>query len=71
MRVFYWILASFGGVFAVCTLVSFSIGIAFDNEVWLGRARRFRHWLWLIILFGFNFWVWGSVAYTLIHWHTG
>ena len=71
MKVFYWILTGVGIFLAVATLVSFGIGIAFDNAVWLERARRFRHWLWLLLLFGFNFWVWGSVAYTLFHWHTG
>ncbi len=71
MRFFYWALVGLGGLFALGTLISFAIGIAFDNKVWLARARSLRHLLWLVLLFGFNFWVWGSVAWTLLHWSTG
>ena len=54
--------------FAVAALFSFALHVAFDSPIWLGRARRMRHGLWLIMLLWFNVEVWGRVAYTLFHW---
>ena len=69
MTIFRWIVGAFGAIFAASALLSFIISIAFNAPVWLERARRFRHWLWLVLLFWFNVEVWGRVAYALIHWH--
>ena len=71
MKVLSWILFGIAGLLAFAAIFSFAIGIAFNAELWLGRARRLGRWLWLLVLFSFNFWVWGSVAYTLIHWRSG
>ncbi len=71
MTIFRWIVGVLGAIFAASALLSFIISIAFDASIWMERARRFRHWLWLVLLLWFNVEVWGSVARTLIHWSTG
>lgn len=71
MTVFRWIVGVLGAIFALSALFSFVISIAFDASIWMERARRFRRWLWLVMLLWFNVEVWGSVARTLIHWSTG
>ena len=71
MRFVYWALVCLVVALALGTMFSFALGVAFNNEMWLGRARRLGRWSWLAILFGFNFWVWGTVAWTLIRWNRG
>ncbi|MCE9659561.1 MAG: hypothetical protein K8R60_13440 [Burkholderiales bacterium] len=68
MIVFRWILGVLGAFFAIGATVGFVLFIAFDSKIWLDRARRFRHWVWLIGLFWFNVEVWGRVAWTIWHW---
>ena len=68
MIVFRWILGVLGAFFAIGATLSFVLFVAFDAKLWLERARRFRHWLWLIGLFWFNAEVWGRVAWTIWHW---
>lgn len=53
---------------AAGALLALVVNIASDSPVWLVRARRYRHWLWLALLFWFNAEVWGRVIYTLAHW---
>ncbi len=69
MTVFRWVVGVLGLIFAVLMVSSFVLNISSNTPIWLRRARRFRHWLWLVLLLWFNVEVWGSVAYTLIHWH--
>jgi hypothetical protein len=71
MVVFRWIVGVLGVLFAVGATFSFVIAIANDANQSLQRARRFRHWLWLVMLLWFNVEVWGRVVYTLIHWTSG
>jgi len=68
MIVFRWILGVIGAFFALGATLGFVLFIAFDANVWLERARRLRHWLWLILLFWFNVEVWGRVLLTIIRW---
>ena len=68
MTVFRWIVGGIAVLMAVAALASIAINLAFDSPLWLDRARRFRHWLWLVCLLWFNLEVWGRVAYTLVHW---
>jgi len=68
MTVFRWVVGSIAGLMALGALVSFLVFLGFDIQRWLERARRFRHWTWLALLFWFNVEVWGQVAYTLITW---
>jgi hypothetical protein len=67
--VFRWIVGVLGALFALGSALSFVIFITSDVDVWIRRARRFRHWVWLILLLWFNVEVWGRVLYTIIHWH--
>ena len=68
MIVFRWIVGVLSAVFAMAALFSFVLHIAFDSTIWLKRARRMRHWLWLLLLLWFNVEVWGRVLLTIIHW---
>ncbi len=68
MIVFRWILGVLGAFFVIGATLSFVLFVAFDAQLWLQRARRFRHWVWLIGLFWFNVEVWGRVIWTIWHW---
>lgn len=68
MNVFRWIIGVMAAVMAIGMLISFGIHIASNNAVWLERARRFRHYVWLAFLFWFNVEVWGKVILTIVHW---
>ena len=68
MVVFRWIVGVLGVLFAAGATFSFVIAIANDANQALKRARRFRHWLWLVLLLWFNVEVWGRVIFTIIHW---
>ncbi len=71
MIVFRWIVGVLAVLLAVAAVFGFSLSIAFGADLWLRRARKFRHWLWLLALLWFNVEVWGRVIYTLFHWHSG
>jgi len=66
---FRWTVGGLAALLAVCTVFSFVVGIVGANDIWLGRARRCMHWLWLTALSWFNIEVWGRVAWTLVHWN--
>ena len=68
MTIFRWIIGVLSALFAVGSLLSFVLFIAFDIEVWLKRARSWRHGLYMALLLWFNVEVWGRVLGTLIHW---
>jgi hypothetical protein len=67
--VFRWIVGIASVLFAIGSLLSLAINIAENADLWLRRARRFRHWLWLALLLWFNVEVWGRVVYTIYHWY--
>jgi hypothetical protein len=66
--VFRWIVGALGALFGAAALLSFALHIASDSGIWLRRARRARHGLWLVLLLWFNVEVWGRVIYTIVHW---
>lgn len=68
MIVFRWVIGIVAALMALGAIASFLIFLGFDIRLWLERARRFRHWTWLALLFWFNAEVWGRVAYTLVTW---
>jgi hypothetical protein len=68
LNIFRGVVGVLFALFAISTVFSFIFGIVFDAEVWLRRARRAGHWLWLVALFWFNVEIWGRVVYTLLHW---
>ena len=69
MTVFRWIIGVFSGFFVLAAVFGFALFIVFDSQLWLQRARRFRHLIWVILLFWFNIEVWGKVVYTIWHWN--
>ena len=69
MIAFRWAIGGIAALMAALTLISFVIGMVLAHDIWLGRSRRFLHWLWLSALLWFNVEVWGRVAWTLIHWN--
>jgi hypothetical protein len=68
MTIFRWVIGIVAGLMALGALASFLLFLGFDIRLWLERARRFRHWTGLALLFWFNAEVWGRVAYTLVTW---
>ncbi|MEO8526202.1 MAG: hypothetical protein ABI460_15860 [Caldimonas sp.] len=68
MVVFRWIVGVLAAFFAVGMTFSFVVGIAQNSEPPMRRARRLRHWLWLVMLLWFNVEVWGRVVIVIIHW---
>ena len=70
MTVFRWIVGILAGLFALGAAFGFGLYVAFDSDLWLRRARSFRHAVWLMLLFWFNVEVWGRVGWTLVHWNS-
>jgi hypothetical protein len=71
MTVFRWIVGVIGAFFAIGATLSFGLFVAFDVQLWLQRARTFRHLLWVLLLFWFNVEVWGRVILTIWRWNKG
>jgi hypothetical protein len=67
---FRWAVGVFAALMAAGSVLGLVIGVAVENRIWMARARRFRHWLWLAALLWFNVEVWGRVVWTLIHWNS-
>jgi hypothetical protein len=68
MTVFRWILGVLAGFFAIGAVFGLGLYIAFESQLWLERARRFRHWVFVLLLFWFNVEVWGRVVWTIWRW---
>ncbi len=63
-----WAAGAIFGLLVIAAVFSFAVGIAFDNEIWHGRARRLWEWIRLVGLAWFNIEVWGRVLYAITHW---
>jgi hypothetical protein len=68
MTVFRWIIGVLSAFLVLGATFGFFLFIAFDSQLWLQRARTFRHLLWVLLLFWFNIEVWGKVVYTIWTW---
>ena len=68
MTIFRWVIGVIAALMAVGGVLSFVLFIAFDIDVWLKRARRFRHGVYMACLLWFNVEVWGRVVWTLVKW---
>ncbi len=68
MTVFRWIIGSIAGLFVFSIVLSYTLGLAFSSEIWMGRGKVLRQYVWIIALLWFNTEVWGRVAWTLITW---
>ena len=69
MIVFRWIVGVIGAFLAIGATLGFGLYIAFEAQVWLQRARTFRHLIWVLLLFWFNVEVWGRVIWTIWRWN--
>ena len=69
MTIFRWIVGLIAAFLALGGLFGLVLYIAFQSELWLQRARSFRHTLWVLGLFWFNVEVWGRVAWTIWTWN--
>jgi hypothetical protein len=69
MTIYRWVIGVITVLMALGAALSFLFFVLADVAIWIERARRFRHWTWLAVLFWFNTEVWGRVIYTIIHWH--
>ncbi len=68
MTVFRWVIGSLGLLCALASASSFALFIASNVQVWIERARRWRHWTWLALLVWFNVEVWRSVVMVIVRW---
>jgi hypothetical protein len=68
VTVLRWSVAVLAALLAFGALFSLAIAVAFDNDIWSGRARQLRALLWVLGLAWFNTEVWGRVVYTIVHW---
>lgn len=68
MTVFRWIIGGLSVLLASGAALSFGCFVGFDAQVWLERARRFRHWTWLALLLWFNVEIWRSVVLVIVRW---
>jgi len=69
MTVFRWIVGVIAGLFALGGIFGLALYIGFQSDLWLQRARTFRHLIWVTLLFWFNVEVWGRVAWTIWTWN--
>ncbi len=68
MTVFRWIVGVIAALMISGMSLSFVVYIASGVDVWVVRARRFRHWAYLALLLWFNVEIWLRVALIIIHW---
>jgi hypothetical protein len=68
MTVFRWIIGVLTAVVASGAALSFVIFIATGIDLWLARARKFRHWTFAALMFWFNFEIWRHVILIIVNW---
>ncbi|WP_298832282.1 hypothetical protein [uncultured Piscinibacter sp.] len=70
MTIFRWVMAVFGGLFAVGWLFTFLMYVLGDDDRFRELGRRLRHFTIVIALFWFNLEVWGRVIWTIVTWNS-
>ena len=68
MHIFRWIIGVISVLLVGGATLSFVLFMAFDINLWLERARVFRRFAYMALLFWFNIEIWGRVLWTIIHW---
>ncbi len=68
MIVFRWVMGVVFALMGSLSLICFGVFIASGIDLWVRRARTFRHWASAAALFWFNVEVWGTVVMTIINW---
>ena len=62
MTIFRWIVGVIAALLASGALLSLLLYLTVRIDVWAARARRLRHWTWLVLLFWFNAEIWIRVG---------
>jgi len=68
MTVFRWIIGVFVVMMGSAAALSFIVFIASGIDLWVKRARKFRHWTFAAVMFWFNFEIWRRVVLIIVHW---
>jgi hypothetical protein len=66
MVIFRWILAVLVLLLGTGMALAFAIYVGDGNREWMKRARRLRHWAYLVLLLWVNVEIWRSVLMVLI-----
>ena len=69
MVIFRWALGIISLLLGSGMVLTFLLFIGNGNDEWLKLSRRFRHWVYLVLLFWLNFEVWQRVLMIIIHWN--
>jgi hypothetical protein len=68
MVIFRWILGILTLLLGGGMALSFVLFIVNGDDGWLKLTRRFRHWVYVTLLFWVNFEVWRTVLLIIINW---
>ena len=66
MTIFRWVVGVIAALMASGALLSLLVYAIFKVDLWLGRARRLRHFTWLVLLSWFIVEIWIRVIRALI-----
>lgn len=66
MTIFRWVAGVIAALMASGALLSLLVYAIFKVDLWLKRARRLRHFTWLVLLFWFIVEIWIRVIRALI-----
>ena len=69
MVIFRWILGIVSLLLGSGMVVTFLLYLGNGNDEWLVLSRKFRHWVYLVLLFWVNFEIWRRVLLIIIHWN--
>jgi hypothetical protein len=58
MTIFRWVIGGLAALMISGALFSLLIYLIFKIPLWVERARRLRHWTWLILLLWFIVEIW-------------
>ena len=68
MSVFRWIIGVWVVMMGSAAALSFLIFIGTGIDLWVKRARMFRHWTFAAVMFWFNFEIWRRVVLVIVNW---
>jgi len=69
MVIFRWILGIVSLLLGSGMVGTLFLYLANGNDEWLVLTRKFRHWVYLVLLFWVNFEIWRRVLLIIIHWN--
>ena len=58
MMIFRWVIGGLAALMVSGALFSLLIYAIFKIPLWVARARRLRHWTWLVLLLWFIVEIW-------------